>query len=499
MDDSSASSGNYQLMTSWREVASYIGFGPQDSARLAELLPWAEPSFASMADRFYAAIQANEKTAAVLTGPDQVERLKGTLIQWLRELLTGPHDEEYWARRRMIGRVHVRVGLPNQYVFGAMNIIRRDLTRIANMHQDQDQAQETCLALQRVTDIELAVMSGTWMELHEAQALAGLQAVIVENLPTTVLCLDVELRVTSASRRPLAASEDLTAYLDPALIKAAALHDQLAQAIEHGRQVSLPRVVTPQQRHYHVTILPLEHPLARVLVHVDEVTDSVRVEARLRRAEYLAQIGSLAANVAHEIRNPLAAINATLQVIVGSLPPNDDRRGVLDAVQGHVHRLDRLVTDLLSFARPVETRSQRIDLVAVARVAAAHSAAAPKLSLPDAKCEAMGDAFYLQQILVNLLQNARAAAGSGGEVVLQVTADATIRVVDTGPGIDPSLEGRLFEPFVTTKSRGTGLGLAISRKLAQAMGGELVLTAERGEQGGAEFELTLCEPSAYRT
>jgi signal transduction histidine kinase len=486
-------------MTSWREVANYIGFGPEDSARLLDLMPWAEPQLSSIADRFYAAIQANETTAAVLSGPAQVERLKGTLVQWMRELLAGPHEEAYWARRRLIGQVHVRVGLPNQYVFGAMNIIRRELIWLANKHLDEDQAQETVLALQRVTDIELAVMSGTWMEAHEAQALVGLQAVIVENLPTTVLCLDADLRVTSASRAPLPGCEGLAAYLDPALIKASELQDQLARAIEHGRQVSLPRVVTPLQRHYHVTILPLEHPMARVLVHVDEVTDSVRLEARLRESEHLAQIGSLAANVAHEIRNPLAAINATLQVIVGSLPPTDDRRGVLDAVQGHVHRLDCLVTDLLSFARPVETRSQLIDLASVARVAAAQSAAEPKLSLPDAQCEGMGDAFYLQQILVNLLQNARDAAGSTGEVLLRVCADATIRVVDSGPGIDPSLEGRLFEPFVTTKARGTGLGLAISRKLARAMGGELILAAVQGSLGGAEFELKLLEAPLHRT
>lgn len=480
-------------MDTWREVVDYVGFGPADSETLRALLPVAQEHLAGISERFYEAILANDRAAAVFTGPDQVERLKKTLAQWMLELLSGPHDSDYWERRRRIGHVHVRVGLPSRYVFGAMNVIRAELLLLAKEHLPLDQAWATCLAIQRITDVELAVMSGTYHEAHEAKVLAGLQAVIVENLPITVLCLDRNLQVTSASQPPSGDARALTSYVSAALIAEAELIDQLERALVTGHQVSLPRVETPDKRLYRVTILALDHPLARLMVHVDEVTDAVQGETRLKEAEHLAQIGSLAANVAHEIRNPLAAISATLQVIVGSMPQDDRRRGVLDKVQQHVLRLDRLVTDLLSYARPVEVRPRNLDLAACAQESLTNSAVAAELTLHDTGGQTLGDAFYVQQILVNLLQNARDAAGDGGSVHLDVGPGPILVVRDSGPGIGPELLDTLFDPFVTTKTRGTGLGLAISRKLARAMGGGLRLRAPRGELGGAEFELRLAE------
>lgn len=106
-------------MNTWREVAEYVGLSPKDSATLSTLLPIATDRLDGISDRFYQAIPANEEAAAALQGPEQVERLKGSLAQWMLELLTGPHDDACWERRRRIGHVHVRVGLPNRYVFGA--------------------------------------------------------------------------------------------------------------------------------------------------------------------------------------------------------------------------------------------------------------------------------------------------------------------------------------------------------------------------------------------
>ena len=96
----------------------------------------------------------------------------------------------------------------------------------------------------------------------------------------------------------------------------------------------------------------------------------VQAEARLRQAENLARIGGLAAHMAHEISNPLAAISATLQVIVGSLPQDDRRKAILGKVQEQVHRLDRLVTDLLGFARPAQVKLNPVAMKDLARDAA---------------------------------------------------------------------------------------------------------------------------------
>ena len=111
--------------------------------------------------------------------------------------------------------------------------------------------------------------------------------------------------------------------------------------------------------------------------------------------------------------------------------------------------------------------------MALRRSSAASGAAATLQVRDDATVQA--DPQYLQQVLVNLLQNARDAAGPEGQVQLQVGPGPQLRVVDDGAGVAPEVRERLFEPFVTTKIRGTGLGLAISRKYAEAMGGALVL------------------------
>ncbi len=482
-------------MKTWLELQDYLGFCDEDAQRLSSFSEIAKPHLPAITDRFYELILANTTTRAVLQGPEQVARLKITLRQWMLQLLEGPYDQEYWAQRRKIGRAHVRVGLPNRFVFAAMNVIRAALIDLARSELPHEEAWATCLALVKITDLELAVMSSSYMHAHETQELRDLQALIVENLPVTVLCLDARCSVTASSRtpRPGPAPDSVAAYLNPELLAHTDLEEHIERSMESGLQVSIPRIVTTSGRHFRVTLLPLDHPLARLLVHVDEVTDTVQVETRLREAEHLARIGSLAANVAHEIRNPLAAISSTLQVIGKSLPEADRRRGILDKVQQNVRRLDRLVNDLLGYARPAAVHIADLDLPAVLRDAKAASGVAATTIQHGGVPPLRGDIFYVEQILVNLLQNARDAAGCEDKVELVIGPGPNIRVRDGGPGIDPAFLHELFEPFATTKTRGTGLGLAISRKLARAMGASLVLESATGELGGACFLLSLAE------
>jgi len=483
----------------WLELQEYLRFDDDNVALLRRFAPLARPHLHGIVDLFYERVLSDQVTRAVLEEAADVERLKVTLHRWLVELLEGPHDKAYWQRRHRIGQAHVKVRLPNRYVFGAMNVIRASLVDLAREQLPPETMWPTCRAIQRITDLELAMMSSAYMDAHEARELRDLQALIVENLPVTVLCLDGEHRVTAASRPPRgegdADAHSVAAYVDPELLEVADLVDHIGRSMSSGLQVSIPRIVTDAGRHFRVTLLPLDHPLARLLVHVDEVTDTVQVESRLREAEHLARIGSLAANVAHEIRNPLAAISSTLQVIGSSLPVEDQRRGVLDKVQQNVVRLDRLVNDLLSYARPAAVRLVELDLAATARDALSSSGVRAGLVEDGELTTSRGDTFFAQQILVNLLQNARDAAGDDEQVELVVGPGPYLRVRDGGPGIDPDFRGRLFEPFVTTKTRGTGLGLAISRKLARAMGATLELESSNCELGGACFVLSLAESS----
>ncbi len=482
------------------ELLAYVRFGEADAARLRALLPIVQPRLAWLTDNFYAAVRRSPGASAILHDPAQVERLKMTLQRWIVEMLTGPYDREYHARRLRIGVVHVRVKLPEHYVFAAMNLLRQDLCEIAHRSLPADAAWETCTALVRITDVELSIMSAAYLDAHEEQRLRSLQHLIVENLPVTVLCLDEAGRVTAATRpsaRLFGGQAQLgrhyQAFLPAELIEAADLPTHVGQALSVGNEVSVPRAVLgtgAEERHFRITLVPLEHPLARLLIHVEELTDVVQTEARLQQSEHLARIGSLAANIAHEIRNPLAAISATLQVIGGSLAADDRRKPVLAKVQDQVFRLDRLVTDLLGYARPAVARLSSARLSELAAEALAQSGVHATL-VGRSDLAVLADTQYVNQILVNLLQNARDAAGERPIRVILGQGPRVI-VADDGEGVPPDVVARLFEPFVTTKTRGTGLGLAISRKLAESMGGRLTLE-QKGHPGGcgAVFSLQL--------
>ena len=480
-------------MQDWQELMAWVGFGASDAARLQALAPLAEPELDHITDRFYDAIRRSA-AAPVLRDEAQVERLKGTLRAWIREMLSGVYDEPYWQRRRRIGQTHVRVGLAHRYVFPAMDLIRQDLLHIAIRHFGASRALDYCHALNKITDIELAIMSSTYMDAHEQIQLRSLQDLIIGNMPVTILCLDDDGRVTAATRpsaRLFGAGAEIGRHYEdflPAdLIEAADLPSLFGRALATNEAVDLPRVLIgrgAEARQFRLVLVPLQHELARLLLHVEEVTEVVRAESRAQQAESLARIGSLAANVAHEIRNPLTAISTTLQVISGSLPDGDRRRQILGKVGEQVQRLDRLVNDLLGYARKPTPRPHPVHPDEIAREAA--SIAGVEAEIEGHSPPLLADSQFLTHILVNLLQNARDAA-PGRPARVRVEPGA-LYVCDDGPGVPPELLPRLFEPFHTTKVRGTGLGLAISRKLAESMDGRL---QHCPSPSGACFEIRL--------
>ena len=488
-------------MQEWQDLIHYVGFDAEDERLLQQLLTVADPELPRIIDSFYAAV-LRSPARNVLENDAQIERLKVTLNLWIRDFLRGPHDDAYWERRSRIGRTHVRIGLPHRYVFGAMNLIRQDLMEIAILNFSSEEANRISHAVARLADLELAVMSSTYMDAHEAIQLRSLQELIIRSMPVTILCLDSGGRVTAATRpsaRLFGEKAELglhyEAFLPPDLLEAADLPTLLGRCLATGEELSVPRIVLgagPEARHFRLSIVPLEHELARMLVHLEETTDVVQAEARAHQAEALARIGSLAANVAHEIRNPLTAISTTLQVISNSMPPEDRRKMILGKVGDQVLRLDRLVSDLLGYARKAVPRPQRVSLLDLVQEASV--AAGVAIALEGTPALVLADPQFVSQILVNLLQNSRDAAGPEGRVRAVFSASG-VAIEDNGPGVPVDLREKIFEPFVTTKTRGTGLGLAISRKLAESMGGSLgwrpALWPEAGPGPGARFELRL--------
>ncbi len=238
----------------------------------------------------------------------------------------------------------------------------------------------------------------------------------------------------------------------------------------------------------------------------DARQDADALAARMAQAERLAGLGRIAAGVAHEIRNPLAA--ARLQGENALAGDDARRRAAIGDMLGQLGRLDGLVGELLAMTQRVQPRPVPVDLATfLSSQAASHAdvAAAKRLTLSvqDAAGAAVLDPPVLDpqvvgRILDNLLANAIRHAPAGGAVTLQAErAPGRLALVvrDTGPGVPPDLADRVFEPFVTGRPDGTGLGLAIARELADAHGGRLSL---RGAGPGAVFVLELPQPSAPR-
>ncbi|HEY6728151.1 MAG TPA: protoglobin domain-containing protein [Polyangiaceae bacterium] len=160
-------------LDSFRSICDYVELDERNAAVVAEFRPLAEPHFESVVDDFYATIEAHAEARLVITGGrEQVERLKGSLTDWLGSLLSGRYDQEYLDRHARIGRVHVRIGLPQHLMFTAMCRVRVHLTRIAALVLAHDPAlqDEVTITVHKLLDLELAIMLDSYREdLSERQ------------------------------------------------------------------------------------------------------------------------------------------------------------------------------------------------------------------------------------------------------------------------------------------------------------------------------------------
>ena len=156
----------------FEELKRYVGFGEEDETALRALSPLAAPEFARITDVFYNRILAHEGSRKALEGGEsQVGQLKHSLVAWLDKLLEGPWDETYFELRCRIGRVHVRIALPQHYMFGAMNVVRAELNGIIDRHYlgRPIDLRAARVAVGKILDLELAIMLHTYREDMLAQ------------------------------------------------------------------------------------------------------------------------------------------------------------------------------------------------------------------------------------------------------------------------------------------------------------------------------------------
>jgi signal transduction histidine kinase len=223
-----------------------------------------------------------------------------------------------------------------------------------------------------------------------------------------------------------------------------------------------------------------------------------QAQAQLVLRERLAALGALSAAVAHEVRNPLGVVFNSIGMLRRHRALDDEARTLVNIVGEEAERLNRIVTDLLGFARPPAASLRRAPLGPIVeeavRAALAGKPVPVETSLelsPDLPAVAV-DAGLIRQAVINVVQNAVQAMPRGGRLRVRTGTTgpfAEIEVTDSGPGIPTELRARIFEPFFTTRTSGTGLGLSIVKHVIEAHGGEV--EAGAGAGGGARFALRL--------
>lgn len=280
-----------------------------------------------------------------------------------------------------------------------------------------------------------------------------------------------------------------------------------------GAELTLGVSVSPLTDH-------LDEPVGRI-VNFQDLTELRRMEAQVLRAQRLAVVGHLAAGVAHEIRNPLASISGSIELLKSAPQVDDESRALMNIVLREVDRLNGLITDLLDYARPRElapvpmdlgqllaetvrvfsqdraTKHLRIRLEELPR--RSDSPAQPSvdsLALGGDEVKVVADPDQVRQVAWNLLRNAVEAMPQGGEIVVAAgivqengVSWAEFSVADMGLGIAPEDHERIFDPFFTTKPRGTGLGLATVNRIVTEHGG--TISVESPAKGGTRFLIRL--------
>ncbi len=291
--------------------------------------------------------------------------------------------------------------------------------------------------------------------------------------------------------------EEIAAFLKEKLINQEKIIDK-----EFMLENSINRIIS-------VSIMPLvkEKKIQGNLVHIEDVTEKRSREARLRRAENLAALTTLAAGVAHEIKNPLGSIGIHLQLIqkeIGSreVIKSETIRKYLDVINEEVDRLNRIVVDFLFAVRPMDTKLEEQDLNQVLRdlfnflqYELKESGVKLEVKLAEQLPKIKIDEKYIKQALLNLVKNSLYAMPNGGSLIVKTGkagGAVLLKITDTGTGIPDELQDKIFEPYFTTKDFGTGLGLTLVYKIIREHMGEIAVKSKEGE--GTTFTISFPIP-----
>jgi len=305
-------------------------------------------------------------------------------------------------------------------------------------------------------------------------------------------------------------------YIEGVKLEDAILDDQFIETFKDiivNREKIIDKEIEIDQqerkRLYSVNVVPLVHnkKITGTLIYIEDITEKRRGEARLRRAENLASLTTLAAGVAHEIKNPLGSISIHLQLLQKALAKKSEASEkktdkYFSVIKEEIDRLNRIVVDFLFAVRPMNLELREGDIneliaqiMEFVKFEMEQSNIVCMLELDENLPKILFDERYMKQALLNLVKNAQAAMPKGGVFTVATKfADNEIRIslCDTGVGISKEDLAKIFEPYFTTRETGTGLGLTQVYKIIREHQGEI--TVDSSPETGAEFRIILPVP-----
>lgn len=250
----------------------------------------------------------------------------------------------------------------------------------------------------------------------------------------------------------------------------------------------------------------LQDEFGEVANSFNEMAHSLKKQMQeMQRTEQLRICGEMAAGLAHEIRNPLAGMKVSIEVLLSELDIEEKDREVLQKIIEQIRHLELLMKNLLNYARPVAAQPINVDVNKILEKTVYFVEKHPSFISGNPRKqiirefdqhlpEIFGDPQQLQQVFLNILLNAAEAIPEGGKITVKTCPDGNAKTVaieisDTGKGIPAELMEKIFQPFFTTKGKGTGLGLAVSKRIVEEHGGGIEVS--NNDSAGVTFAITL--------
>ena len=501
------------LFRRYQELQQYVGWTDDDAEKVRAVGPTLEPCLADLIEDFYEEIQRHPQALRVITGgAAQIQRLKGTLRGWLRELIHGPYDKEYVARRWRVGRRHVEIGLDQVYTNVALSRLRRGLLKA---HEEKwpggpREALAARRALNMLLDLDLAIIEDAYQAEYLAWRLAlakersdAVFRTLVEAAPCMIVILRPDRsviyfspfaeRLTGYPSAEVLGKDYLSIFIDEPAVREAISRD-VGRVVEGLPTLGFENPIrckdgTRRHMAWNRQRLPDYEGGPAVLSVGQDVTSLIDAQQKALQAERLAAIGQMMAGLAHESGNALARSQACLEMLALEVEDRPEAIELIGRIQKAQDHLQQLYEEVRSYAAPFKLELEEWDVALIWRQAWENLVVRRQgrdarihedCQAADRRCAI--DPFRLEQVFRNIMDNSLAACPDPlhitircNETTLAGRRALRVSIRDNGPGLNPEQARRIFEPFYTTKTKGTGLGMAIARRIIDAHSGEIAV------------------------